>query len=407
MKVLFLGAGSSMPVGYPSGRDLLAAVEKHFRDENIDINTRASWQHFFNVRKAALGQEASPLALIWGSSNPEVVASYLDLCSEALDADDDDIESYADAVVNEWRTDVKGDRVALDEQARVVEARYQDETRKPLEQARLARRGLLKGIASLFLYHHFDDDCKLPSGPAYLGALLAQLNDGDVVITTNYDCLVERCLFAQHKWSPRDGYGFDVSLTTVQPGDTPLRRTTSLPGRLQVPSAVTVLKLHGSIGWTRLSHRFGPKLGRLDDYLRAPRLFLSIDLLRPFGSALGVPLHDENEPHPHGGLAGDEAMILPTHLKRTEGREFWSVWSKAADALTRASSVTVIGSSLPAADHALRVLFNPVRTRLLNGVVQVDVQDPLESVCDRWQHFLGASVRCERAGIGLSTGMAT
>lgn len=402
MKVLFLGAGTSMPVGYPSGRDLLAAVENHFRDQTVDEGTRASWQHFLDVRKAALVQAPSHLALIWGSTNPEVVASYLDLCSEALDADDDDIDRYTHAVINDRRTDV-------DEQARVVEARYQDDARKPLEQARLARWGLLRGIASLFLYRHFDDDRERPSGPAYLGALLGQLNDGDVVVTTNYDCLVERCLFAQHKWSPHDGYGFDVRLTTVQPGDAPLSRPTSLPGRLQVPSAVTVLKLHGSIGWTTRSPQFklGPRPVGLDDYLREPTLFLSIDLLRPFGSALGVPLHDENEPHPQGGVAGDDAMILPTHLKRAEGIELQTVWSKAAEALTRASGITVIGSSLPAADHGLRVLFTPVRARLLSGAVKVDVRDPRMHVCDRWQQFLGASVHCERHGIGVSSGAAT
>ena len=59
----------------------------------------------------------------------------------------------------------------------------------------------------------------------------------DVIITFNYDCLIERVLHEAGLWTVLDGYGFPRVLKS------------SKGGPPEPPSSVKVLKLHGSLGW--------------------------------------------------------------------------------------------------------------------------------------------------------------
>ena len=81
VKVLFLGAGASMAAGYPSGSQLLEAVEAYFATEMTDVGSKEAWNRFVAWRLAST--EDQSLRLIVGSKNPEVLISYMDLVEQA------------------------------------------------------------------------------------------------------------------------------------------------------------------------------------------------------------------------------------------------------------------------------------------------------------------------------------
>ena len=333
------------------------------------------------------------------------MASYLDLCIEALRSDDRDIDRYIDDTLHhlppaehqEFR------RAAIGAASQAVEGRYENPARAPLKKAIGARAGLLVGVNTFFRDLHWRDRESQPTGPSYLQECLSSLRSGDVVITTNYDCLIERALLGAEMWSPLDGYGFAVPLSTVQSADAQLVRSTPpapLPSVVQKASEVPILKLHGSVGWTTTEAVFGPLvLG--DQLYDRSQLHISQDLFRGFVSShgpLNTAVFDTREPpigHP-----GDPAIVLPTYLKRTEGSEFQTIWLKASQALALADTVEIIGSSLPESDIGVRVLMNPLRARLASGSVSVTVRDPSPDTIQRWKHLLGGTIRWDRHALG-------
>jgi hypothetical protein len=326
------------------------------------------------------------------------VASYLDLCLAALGSDDRDIDRYVHDTLSHLPPAPSREfrRAAIDTASQVVAQRYENPARDSLNDARRARAGLLVGVNTFFRDLHWRDSQSQPAGPAYLRERLSVLRKGDVVITTNYDCLIERVLLTDSKWSPLDGYGFAVPLSTIQSADAHLRRAIQpnpLPLVVQKPSEVRILKLHGSVGWTTNPSPFGPAvLG--DQLYEYPQLYLSQDLFRGLASAEGpltMPVFDTREPPI--GQPGDPAIVLPTYLKRTEGNEFQTIWLQASQALAQAEAVDIIGSSLPESDIGVRVLMNPLRARLASGSVTIGVQDPSSETAHRWKLLLGPPVQ--------------
>jgi hypothetical protein len=159
-----------------------------------------------------------------------------------------------------------------------------------------------------------------------LSAFGRKLSSGDVVITFNYDATLERVLLMQGKWSPRDGYGFEVAFNDLQ-GKTILEFT---------ESPVKTLHLHGSIGW------YNPSL-------------TGASLDPSFLQLLGIGAIDSSLPR--RPPSEDQILIWPTFLKNYElpssiNSLFIDMWKSAAEALRRSNEVLIIGYSLPDADAA-------------------------------------------------------
>ncbi len=398
MHVILVGAGACIPAGYPGGQDLLSSVERHFNDAVVEMNAKSYWSWFLEARARARSVASPELRLLWESVNPEVVASYLDLCLEALGSDDRDIDRYVHGTLSHLPPAPNREfrRAAIDTASQVVAQRYENPARDALNDARRARAGLLVGVNTFFRDLHWRDSQSQPAGPVYLRERLSVLRKGDVVITTNYDCLIERVLLADSRWSPSDGYGFAVPLSTIQSADAQFRGggdPNPLPLVVQKPSEVQILKLHGSVGWTTNPSPFGPAvLG--DELYEYPQLYVSQDLFRGLASAEGpltTLVFDTREPAL--GQPGDPAIVLPTYLKRTEGHEFHAIWLQVSQALAQADTVDIIGSSLPESDIGIRVLMNPLRARLASGSVTVRVQDPSPEAAHRWKLLLGRLVQ--------------
>jgi len=396
VRVLFLGAGASAAAGYPLGTKLLVEMEQYFRRGNVEANARQYWRWFQDAQV----QANAPFRLLWRSSNPEVIASWLDLCVEALSSDDDDIEAEAERLVRESLPSDPIERArAMERGSEAIQARYDDPDRQPYVAALRARVGFLHALATYLRDCHFRDSRESPRGPDYLRDRMSTLQSGDVVVTTNYDSLAERCLLAIGLWFPSDGYGFDVPLTSIHPSDLPAVSAVSrgkLPVAPNLKAKVKVLKLHGSVGWMRHAGHFGPAVLGRTDYRNQRLLYLDQHLLR--GLPWETPFFDSREP-PFGD-PGSPEIVPPTFFKRTKGNEFREVWAAAGEALTSASDLEVIGASLPASDAGVRALLTPLRSRVRRRDLRVVVQVTSEAAYENWCDVLGDNVAWNKAPFG-------
>jgi hypothetical protein len=170
-------------------------------------------------------------------------------------------------------------------------------------------------------------------------AFARSADDGDVVVTFNYDTALENELIRAGKFCVRDGYGF--------------------PAKWDEPdSKVKVLKPHGSINWIALLFGGSPKFGQSDNSLGQPYIDNNDSALSSYPSRV------LDKSFPGGGVTnGAVTLVLPTHEKRFSVRTslgaewssfYQSLWSKAAESLERSDRVVIIGYSLPKPDRMSR-----------------------------------------------------
>ncbi len=232
-----------------------------------------------------------------------------------------------------------------------------------------AKAALLQCLYRYFGYmHHLDQNRRQER--EYLKQLFIHLNEGDVVITLNWDTLAERSLGEMECWNPTTGYGFRKQLTLSHDDVT-------LPIN---PSKVEVLKLHGSCGW----------------YLNSDEIYFEENFLRGFGfEVIGYRFATPSDPNqPEMGPNQDALLLYPSYMKSLHTVELQKIWYKAQDALDRAAKIDIWGYSLPESDTAMRVLLNVLRFRLERGEIIVNVHDRNGEVQTRWRGFLG-----ERANV--------
>lgn len=176
------------------------------------------------------------------------------------------------------------------------------------------------------------------------------IRPGDVVLTLNWDALHDAALFRAGLWHYRDGYGFQAPQASVGP-----------------PSAVRLLKLHGSITWMQRD--------QLD-----PTPAVDNRLLRAYG-----------EPRPDwtrgaGRRDAGRDLIIPTYVKDpSSNRALLDVWAQAAEALKSATELLVIGYSLPPADVAARQLLGLALTR--GGAREITIVAGPDADLHSWQEF--------------------
>ncbi len=339
MKVRFLGAGASKAAGYPLTRELLGCLKDFCEHASIDALER-DWATF-EAFKSRSGDAMAPLL---GSANLEIFLSVIDLylaAAEEFPLRASELQKSED-----------------DELAGLI-------TNPAAQGALLARTSLLRCLKDFFGWLHERDS--LERKGEYLKDEFRSLGQGDIVITTNWDCLAERTLLETDRWSPCDGFGFDVFFKNWSGKD--------LPPAITRPSAVKVLKLHGSFGWSvRPDKRI---YLRYTDFLR-PLLPLSPDI---------QDARDKREP-PYPPLGEEQLFVYPSFLKRLEHPEMLKIWVQAQSALLKADEIRVAGYSLPMSDTAIRVLFNIVRERLQRKQVSVVIDEPADVAIARWKNFL-------------------
>jgi hypothetical protein len=155
-------------------------------------------------------------------------------------------------------------------------------------------------------------------------ALVRSLDARDVVVSFNYDCIIDAALrdVARRKWNPATGYGVSAS------GDLAAWRKHAGTGRFP-KQGHRLLKPHGSLNW-RVSE----------------------------GSRLRL-LRNPFQERPETTLC----IVPPLWQKSFDAFPFHQVWLQARQALTTTKALVVIGYSLPTTD---------VYTQ---AMLRIDVQD--------------------------------
>jgi hypothetical protein len=239
----------------------------------------------------------------------------------------------------------------------------------------------------------FFDSIRTNNASLYRQFASEVIQDGDVVITFNYDVSLDRELRKAKRWEISEGYGFDIETPNVP------------------KSGTTLLKLHGSTNWMDSLFR-GHRAGTFSQgYGEDSRGLRPVVLPREF-EFLGY----EGVADPKfsgGGVDRSGSMILPSRNKRfyvpttsnpREREAFWSaLWRQAELALRNTGEVVIIGYSLPDADaEARRLLLGTInRDSLLticcgqdtNRVGNEFVRGGFSQVCTdskRFEHWLAA-----------------
>ena len=205
----------------------------------------------------------------------------------------------------------------------------------------------MHGCIEAYLEQRHNQDIAGSKTPGWneLRAFCRKLCPGDAVITFNYDSTLERVLLEERKWSPCDGYGFEVALQKMCLGP-------------PVPefdlSSIKVLHLHGAVGWY-------PNSTSSQD----PRVSLGPIFLRDLG------IHAVDASMPTNPPENHTKLLQPSFLKTYDDPVFVRLWKAAAEALRKADEIVVIGYSLPKADSAALTLFltnsDRAKVRIVNS----------------------------------------
>lgn len=151
----------------------------------------------------------------------------------------------------------------------------------------------------------------------YHERLVASLHPKDVVLSFNYDCLIDTALRnrAGKLWKPEEGYGFDVQ------GDTSSWRTEGAKER-DAKKSILLLKPHGSLNWN------------IDEKGK-------VNL----------------EPNPYDIKTAKGRIVPPTWFKDPKEEPYKSVWQRIRREIQGCRALVVIGYSMPSTDLFSRALF--------------------------------------------------
>jgi hypothetical protein len=216
-----------------------------------------------------------------------------------------------------------------------------------------------------------------------------------VIITFNYDLLIEFLLRSTGSWGMHDGYGIEIPLNDEALPQQLRRRATS-PLNSSAPSACILLKLHGSINWgvPIITKRNVP----VD---RVQRLVLAASkFYRPPEDLKYGLMNFHTFKHPDSKTA---TVFRPIIVPPVLDKSIWlkkgplhSLWNKAAEAVRRSEEITFIGYSLPPTDFLAEFMFRQGYRTAPNKQITVVVPkvDELKDreLKDRFENVFGGSV---------------
>jgi len=159
--------------------------------------------------------------------------------------------------------------------------------------------------------------------------------EGDCIISFNYDLLVEQMLWQRELWNPFDGYAVSKFPRN---------------GNEDVPeSKVQVIKIHGSINW-RSDRLFDPDLKIINDHPFKDK---------PLFKGLNIPesLHDKVKYRTYPLYSH---VITPTFMKAPEYKWEIELINTAMEFCRKADEVLILGYSFPDADYITNLLFSQI-----------------------------------------------
>lgn len=301
MNLFIVGAGFTKAVfpGAPLNRELLAALERRFPDSSV-----------------------KQLCNRYGTEDIEIALTKLDVDLSALPGRDD----RQVLALHELRQSIENCLVRFFESCPVSE--------------------------DLFAY-----------SPWLTAFIDGAFRRGDVIVSLNYDCLVEGLLDLRDKWSPNGGYG---SL------DNPLAYTDQKLRK----SPVTVLKIHGSANFTSAPYADKPECESIN-FEFDERFF---------------PRSAKNTHFSFGAGTGKSYIIAPSYVK-IPSLDMIYLMLDALRSSHRARNLVVIGSGLRSEDGFLTLLTTNFFRHPAWRTKKIIVVDPAaREITRRIQGFWGVDV---------------
>jgi hypothetical protein len=200
-----------------------------------------------------------------------------------------------------------------------------------------------------------------------------------VLITFNYDLLLELFLTDTQHWRMDDGYGIHIPLILeLSPIYEPSIDLANNAGK----SACLLLKLHGSINWGSPVTGTGNQTQR--PIYRLPEGGSPL----AFGS-IRVDPSDETKRIAYRPVIIPPVLDKSTMLGHSKIRELWSM---AMESVRNADEVTVIGYSLPLTDFPADFMFREACHRSAQKVTLVCPDAAEKEVLARFTSVFGANV---------------
>lgn len=183
-------------------------------------------------------------------------------------------------------------------------------------------------------------------------SLLSKVKEGDVIVTFNYDLVIEEAFEDAKIWNPIDGYCAEIQGKTHDWCRKWLDERKYLP---ITKSKILLLKLHGSMNW--FVHPNGQiKIKPRPFYVRAFK---------------GVPVREKI------------SILAPGWNKRIDRVPYRHFWEEAYRQIEKCGRLVIIGYSLPETDLLAQALFcEVIRQRVLkrNYFGEVHLVDPSDVV---------------------------
>jgi hypothetical protein len=362
-QVFFLGAGASKDAGYPLARGLLEELQFR-KNEPIDIGGKQEYKKFKDFYDQIKNSESIEAL---ATEDPEVFFTILDLWKGLKDT-------------NLQRVIEKNKKLNISiEDENFWKNIADDKFYKLIETVENTMGSFSYLVDHYFTGKHYNSLLSNIKEIEYLQKGLSILKKGDAVITTNWDINAELILHKLGKWNPSNGYGFQKSLFTVAKGIKNSGRPYCPSKKILFPkSDITVLKLHGSIGWYTKSNEI---------YFRKEHY------LDWFKSCTCLDFYDKNCPPSGSGPHTNPILLIPSYLKQVDNQILKSIWIKASNILNKAKVITFIGYSLPKADIGVRFLLASLKNRLKNNFVEIHIVDPIKKIENEWKDLLGEKIK--------------
>lgn len=188
-----------------------------------------------------------------------------------------------------------------------------------------------------------------------------RLMQTDVVVTFNWDTILERALSNQNKyrWHPSWGYG----RTVRQEFTYSARRPPLIPKKYP-----RLLKLHGSINWTAVAAQPGPRRSITRTWDPAGR-YRDVVMMPP--KMIKPEVWGRQQPKNLSGGSGGNRQISGDFYPR--------LWAEAEKQLSRCRRLVFVGYSFPPADFAVsNMLRRAISTMKVSTgrFPDVDIVDP-------------------------------
>lgn len=152
------------------------------------------------------------------------------------------------------------------------------------------------------------------------------IQPGDLIITFNYDLLIEQALWKAKLWSPQDGY-----LLGEFSGNLIYDKSKLFKNK------VPILKLHGSINW----HKAGRFCDNVQIDLSHPKNY------QPYFEGLDIDFHVKRNPR---DKYYGHYLIAPTFMKTYRSKYEVHLVRQACDVISKSNEIYTIGYSFPEAD---------------------------------------------------------